>query len=119
MGEEIYQCDIVQDEPVLTKLNPLKVYTTMSGNSDRIEDASLIIVEDHWSPNKIVDHFHDELKPADIDYIIDYDSTGTGSGSYSEDDQNHTLLRDGAYTGNSTYDAMFQIAEINGHTFGL
>jgi hypothetical protein len=118
MGEEIYQCDIVQDEPVLTKLNPLKVYTTMSGNSDRIEDASLIIVEDHWSPNKIVDHFHDELKPADIDYIIDYDSTGTGSGSYSEDDQNHTLLRDGAYTGNSTYDAMFQIAEINGHTFG-
>jgi hypothetical protein len=40
MGEEIYQCDIVQDEPVLTKLNPLKVYTTMSGNSDRIEDAS-------------------------------------------------------------------------------
>lgn len=117
MGEEIYQCDIVQDEPVLTKLNPLKVYTSMSGNSDRIEDASLIIIEDHWSPNKIVDHFHDELKPADVDYIIDYNTTGTG-GSYSEDGENHTLLRDGINNGNPTYDAMFQVAEINGHTFG-
>jgi len=66
MGEEIYQCDIVQDEPTLTKLNPLKVYTVKSGNSDRIEDSTIIIIEDHWSPGKIVDYFHDELKPEDI-----------------------------------------------------
>ena len=117
MAEEIYQVDIVHSEPTLDKLNPLKVHSIRSGNSDRIEDSSIIILEDHWSPGKIVDYFHDQLKPEDIDYIMDYTTTKSG-GSYSDDDQNHTLLRDGLSLGDdSSMGALFNIAEINGHYF--
>lgn len=118
MAEEIYQIDIVHNEPVLTKLNPLKVHAVRSGNSDKIEDSSIIILEDHWSPGKIVDYFHDELKPKDIDYIMEYTSTKSG-GDYSDDDSNHVLLRDSTTGVNpqDTYNSIFNIAEINGHYF--
>ena len=117
-AEEIYQCDIIHDEPVLIKLNPLKVHSVRSGNSDRIEDSSIIIVQDHWSPNKIVDIYHDELKPEDIDYILTY-STNSSKGSYSDDQNNHVLLRDALNTGvEGMYDTIFNLAELNGHFFG-
>jgi len=118
-GEEIYQVEIVLDEPVLTKLNPLKVHTVRAGNSDRIEDSSLIIIEDHWSPGKIVDYFHNELKPKDIDHILEY-STTDRAGAYV-DDNNHVLLRDGLdEVGDATthtLDSVFDFAEVNGHYF--
>lgn len=117
-AEEIYQCDIIQDEPVLTKLNPLKVHTVRSGNSDRIEDSSIIIIQDHWSPHRIIDVYHDELKPEDIDYILEY-STTSSKGSYSDDQNNHVLLRDALNTGvEGMYDTIFNLAELNGHFFG-
>jgi hypothetical protein len=117
-AEEIYQCDIVNDEPVMFKLNPLKVHTVKSGNSDRIEDSSIIIIQDHWSPNKIIDVYYDELKPADIDYILEY-STTSSKGSYSDDQNNHVLLRDALNTGvEGMYDTIFNLAELNGHFFG-
>lgn len=117
-AEEIYECDIIQGEPVMTKLNPLKVHTVRSGNSDKIQDSSIIIIQDHWSPHKIIDVYHDELKPADIDAIMDY-STVTSKGSYSDDQNNHTLLRDALNTNvEGMYDSIFGLAELNGHFFG-
>jgi hypothetical protein len=120
MAEEIYHIDVISQEPILEKLNPLKVYSIRSGNSDRIEDSNLIILEDHWSPGRIIDYFYEELKPSDVDYINDYSSTSS-KGNYSDDDSNHTLLRDGLdgqIGGNGGLDAMFGIAEVNGHYFG-
>jgi hypothetical protein len=58
------------------------------------------------------------LKPDDIDYINEY-SVKTGNGSFTDDEDNHTLLRDG--TAGMTMDgfeSLFNIAEINGHYFG-
>ena len=121
MGEELAQVDIVHGEPVLSKLNPLKVHSVKSGNSDRIEDSQMIIIEDHWAPGKIIDYFHEELKPADIDYIYDYvNHKGRSNNNYSDDHDNHTLLRDAldSHTGRPFIDDMMDIAEINGHTFG-
>ena len=117
-AEEIYLCDIVHDEPVLEKLNPLKVHSVRSGNSDKVEDSSIIIIQDHWSPHRIIDAYYDELKPEDIDYILDYSSI-TSKGTYSDDNNNHTLLRDALNVGlEGTYDTIFNLAEINGHFFG-
>ena len=118
MAEEIYQIDIVADEPVLEKLNPLKVHCIRSGNSNRIEDSSIIILEDHWSPSKIVDYFHEELKPSEIDHIMEYTTTKT-SGTYADDQNNHTLLRDGldGIDGQDSINTIFNIAEVNGHYF--
>lgn len=116
-AEEIYQCDIVHGEPILEKLNPLKVYSIQSGNSDRIEDSSLIIIQDHWSPHKIIDFYHDELKPEDIDYILNY-STIKSHASYNDDNSNHVLLRDALNTGlEGMYDTLFSLAELNGYHF--
>lgn len=56
-GEEIYMCDIVHGEPVLEKLNPFEVQTYMSGYSNRIEDADVIVITQYWSPGKIFDTF--------------------------------------------------------------
>lgn len=116
MAEEIYMVDIDHDEPVLLKLNPLKVHAIRSGNSDRIEDASLIIIEDFKSPSQIVDEYYDELKVDEIDQIMEY-STTSSKGSYSDDQNNHTLFRDS--TDNvSMYQGLFEMAEMNGHIFG-
>ena len=69
VGEEIYQCDIVGGEPTIERLNPLKIRVFKSGYSNRIEDADIIILEDYWSPGKVIDTFYDVLTPKDIKYI--------------------------------------------------
>lgn len=69
VGEEIYQCDIIGGEPVIERLNPLKVRVFKSGYSNKIEDADMIIIEDYWSPGKVIDTFYDVLSKKDIDYI--------------------------------------------------
>ena len=69
VGEEIYQCDIVGGEPVIERINPLKIRVFKSGFSNRIEDADMIILEDYWSPGKIIDTYYDVLTPKDIEYI--------------------------------------------------
>lgn len=114
-GEEIFQCDIENNEPVLNKLNPLKVHTVRSGNSSKIEDSDLIIIEDHWSPSKIIDTFYNEIKPKDIDVILEYSSSKT-EGAYTDDDNNHLFLRDNI-TSQNDVEPYLNIAEVNGHYF--
>ena len=115
MAEEIYLVDVFFNEPRLTLLNPLKVYTTQNGNSDRIEDASMIIIEDYKSPNQLVDEYFDELKESEIDYLIDQGSSKSRS-EYS-DDHNHQGLF-GDRRNSEEYESIFKIAELNGHYFG-
>lgn len=69
VGEEIYQCDIVGGEPTIERVNPMKIRVFKSGYSNRIEDADLIIMEDYWSPGKIIDTYYDVLTKKDIEYI--------------------------------------------------
>ena len=66
---EAYQCGIVGGEPVLTRLNPIKLRIFRSGYSNKIEDADVIIYEDYWSPGRIVDTFYDELSAKDIKWL--------------------------------------------------
>lgn len=69
VGEEIYQCDIVGGEPVIERLNPLKVRIFKSGYSNKIEDADMIIIEDYWSPGRVIDTYYDVLSKKDMEYI--------------------------------------------------
>lgn len=69
VGEEMYQCDIVGGEPVIERLNNLKVRVYRSGFSNKIEDADMIILEDYWSPGKIISTYYDVLSSKDIKYI--------------------------------------------------
>lgn len=69
VGEEIYKCDIIGGEPTIEKLNPLKVRIFKSGYSNKIEDADIIVIEDYWSPGRIIDTFYDVLTRKDMEYI--------------------------------------------------
>ena len=69
VGEEIYQCDIVGGEPVIDRINPLKIRVFKSGYSNKIEDADMVILEDYWSPGRIIDTYYDVLTEKDIQYI--------------------------------------------------
>ena len=69
VGEEIYQCDIVGGEPVIERLNPLKVRVFKSGYSNKIEDADIIIIEDYWNPGRVIDTYYDVLSKKDMEYI--------------------------------------------------
>lgn len=69
VGEEIYHCDIVGGEPVIERINPLKIRIFKSGYSNKIEDADVIILEDYWSPGKVIDTYYDVLSKQDIEYI--------------------------------------------------
>ena len=69
VGEEIYQCDIVGGEPVIMKVDPLKIRIFKSGYSNKIEDADMIILEDYWRPGQVIDTFYDVLTQKDIEYI--------------------------------------------------
>lgn len=75
VGEEVYQCDIVQGEPTLERLNTKKIRIFKNGYSNRIEDADVIILEDYWSPGKIIDRYHDALSPKDMKYIENLPNT--------------------------------------------
>ena len=117
MAEEIYLVDILFDEPTLTKLNPLKVHTVRSGNSDRIEDSSMIIIQDYKSPNQLIDDYYDELKPEHLEYLMDYTSNTSKGGSYNDDQNNHVLLNDTMDANNQIYSDLLHYAELNGHYF--
>ena len=69
VGEEAYLCDIVGGEPTIEKINPLKMRVIKSGYSNKIEDADMIVLEDYWSPGKVIDTFYDQLSKKDIDTI--------------------------------------------------
>lgn len=71
VGEEIYKCDIVNGEPTLEKLNPLKIRAFKAGSSDRLEDSDIIVIEDYWSISKIYDTFYEDLSSEDIKKLED------------------------------------------------
>ncbi len=92
-GEEIYQCDIVGKQPVLTKLNPNDVRIIRSGYSNRIEDADAIIIEQYWSPGKIIDHFYDSLTQSDMKYINSLGGEQDSNEAYDYSDARDGFVR--------------------------
>lgn len=69
VAEEIYMFDIVGGEPTIERLNPNKVHVFRSGSSNRIEDADVVVIEDYWSPGRIIDTYYDVLTKKDMEYI--------------------------------------------------
>lgn len=86
VGEEIYHCHIVNGEPVIDRVNPMKIRIYRSGNSSKIEDADIIVLEDYWSLGKIYDVFHEALTDSDRKYLETLISTGNDENWYDERD---------------------------------
>lgn len=69
VNEEIYQCTIEGEEPILRKLNPMKVYLYGSGYSSKVEDADMIVIEDYWPLGRIMDTYYKKLSKADVEKL--------------------------------------------------
>jgi len=69
VAEEIYQWDIVGTKPVLIKHNPMNVFTVRSGESNRIEDSEIIVVDSYYPPGKIIDEYNEYLTDEQIKII--------------------------------------------------
>lgn len=81
VGEEIYLLDIVSGEPYMERINPEKIRVYRAGYSNKIEDADVIVIEDYWSPGRIIDTYYDSMSKRDIEYLEnlpDYIFSGTG-----------------------------------------
>lgn len=92
VAEEIYMCDIVGGEPTIERLNPNKVRIFKSGSSNKIEDADVVIIEDYWSPGRIIDTYYDVLSKKDMEYIEKLPFTmGQGDSMDNIDDRNAFL----------------------------
>ena len=110
VGEEIYQCDIVGGEPVIEKLDPLKVRVFKSGYSNKIEDADMIVLEDYWSPGKIIDVYGESLSAKDVKHIEDLSMAMSGNtdtdemGNYNDAD---------VYSQAAMIDDTFESQDIN------
>ena len=83
VGEEAYLCDIVGGEPYLEKIDPLKMRVIKSGSSNCIEDADMIVLEDYWSPGRIVDTYWDQLSKKDIE-ALEKAPDNTSSSPYTD-----------------------------------
>jgi hypothetical protein len=111
-GEEIYQCDIISKEPIMVMLNPANVHTIRSGGSERIEDSDLIIIDEYWSPGRVVDTYYDKLKAKDIDYIE--------GGFVSRGDDTHVgniHHQPDLWVGGWDVENYINLAETHGHQF--
>lgn len=114
VGEEIYQCAIEGGEPVLRRLNPMKVRAFQSGYSSRLEDADIVVIEDYWSPGRVIDTYYDQLTSKDIRYIEEL-PTSVGKGAVNSMDQiderraflPNFMLTDVAGTGGMFYSDLF------------
>ena len=130
VGEEAYQCDIIGGEPYIEKIDPRKMRVIKSGSSNQIEDADMIVLEDYWSPGRIVDTFWDQLSKKDIEALENAPST-FNSNPYT-DSMDNLDLRYGFYPNlsldtagdkvidplslfDNTYDASFLPYDMNGN----
>ena len=89
VSTEVYQCGIVGGEPMIVRMNPMKLRIFRSGYSNRIEDADMIVYEDYWSRGKILDTYYDDLSAKDVkwlsDEIPDYEGSGPLGAAGNED----------------------------------
>lgn len=120
VGEEIYQCRIVGGEPYVLKLNPRKVHVLKSGYSNKIEDADVIIIDDYWSPAKILDYYHEELTEKDVEKLENLNSFGdTSNGLDHYDDRANFIHKYDVYdsenvmNGDGTSDSFVFMGGVN------
>ena len=93
VAEELYQCDIVGGEPYVERINPQILRTFHSGRSNKIEDADIVIIEDYWSPGRILDTYGDSLSKRDIEYLENLpDYLGAGESAMGIPDYRRGLV---------------------------
>lgn len=66
VAEEIYSVDIRSGTLVAEKLSPLNVTCLRMGNSNKIEDSDIIIIDGYYPLGYVIDNFNEYLSETDI-----------------------------------------------------
>lgn len=77
-NEEYYFVDIVGGEPYLERIDPLELRIYRSGNSNRAEDADMIVWETYRNIGWVKDNYHDVLTKKDWEYLNKLESGNAG-----------------------------------------
>lgn len=121
-AEEIYDVSPIGNKPNMEVLNPLNVYTIMDGNSNRIEDADIIVIENYRSLGQILDRHHEQLTKKDIKQIEDHTHGYSAPGEDNYVGGKEPYFTSSAFETDDpvlkTIDIAEALAGINGHTFG-
>ena len=122
VGEEIYKCDIISGEPTLEKLDPNKVRVFKAGRSNKIEDADIVVLEDYWSPSRVIDTFYESLTPKDIKKLEEYE-VNEEKGSLDTIDErqgfiNARVFDDNTEAGDAFFTSLFS-RDVNNDYVGL
>lgn len=88
-GVEVAWVGIINGDPVLKVINPLKFDFDKSPDSDNIEDGEWACHETRLTPSEVVSYFNEELSDKDIDNI--YESYS----KYGEVDSTFTFNNEG------------------------
>ena len=91
--EEHYSLDIVGGEPVVERVDPLELRIYRSSNSNRTEDADLIVWETYRSIGWVKDNYYDVLTEKDWKYLDSLES-GSADGNTEENfwDENNAFM---------------------------
>mgnify|MGYP001560863040 CR=1 FL=1 len=65
-GEEIYEIDIIGGAPVARRNNPLEVDFVLSPNSDKLDDAAIIVKDTFMPVNQVIDEYWDVLTDSEV-----------------------------------------------------
>ena len=95
-GVEVAWVGIINGDPVLRVINPLKFDFDKSPDSDNIEDGEWACHEVRLTPSEIVSHFNEELTDKDIDDIYE------AYARYGEVDNTFTFNNEGVRTNGFT-----------------
>lgn len=77
-NEEYYSVDILGGEPYLEKIDPLELRIYRSGNSNRVEDADMIVWETYRNIGWVKDNYYDVLTKKDLAYLNKLESGNAG-----------------------------------------
>jgi len=102
-GEEIYNIDIVSGEPIVRRVNPLNLYVVRTNDSNKIDDADIIIEDGYHNIGHVIDSYYEHLTEKDIDRI-ERGSNGIGGPSKAA-----TLN----YSGNEPYPITGELIDID------
>lgn len=81
-GEELYRIDIVSNNVIITRVNPLNLFTIRNGASNKLDDAEVIVEMGYYPVGRVVDEFYEYLTPKNIEELEDTLNNST-SGNFT------------------------------------
>jgi hypothetical protein len=69
VAEEIYNVDVIANEPVVTKCNTQNTYFLLPPDSHKVEDADMIVEEKYLPLSAVIDNWYEYLTPKEIDLL--------------------------------------------------